>query len=411
MVIFFTKVVLLFYVKKYFKKRGSVKLGKRRYGKIGVSAVVIIAFLLMSFVSFAQTTSTPLLKAGLAYLNAQNAKTIDEELRIDLRFSAGNNADKDSKLLEEVLKKSYIKCRVLEDVSTKEASMTMSFYINNQQALSGKMYANTQYAAFYFPDLYSKPIYSDVYSSANLNGVSIDVQKYAELFDFQNNKDLQNVVQGYAGVVLPKLSSIAKMSDKKVEITFSDGKKQSCDEIIFELNKPKTIDLLKTILSKAAEDKQTKEYILKVAKEFLDYAKQTGDLDKLAQAQVSPEEIEAMLAEIDKNYESTLKEAVSKLDTLSNSIPPFTFQYRMMVDDKNNLKGERLYFYLKDSNNLKVMINIQGVINSVNQPVKIEKIDKSKAVDINKLTDKEQQDIQNKATNKLAPFLVPFMVQ
>ncbi|WAM33771.1 hypothetical protein [Caldicellulosiruptor morganii] len=357
--------------------------------------LVFILSILFSSVSYSQTLSTPLLKAGLAYTQALNTKTIDEELRIDLRFSVGNGATADSKKLEELLKKMYIKVRAVSDNIKYEANLQITFYYNNKEFLKGSMYVNKEYVVYNFPQIYSKPLYVKL-NQANMP-LQIDTNKYVKLFDIKNNPQLQSLVASYAQVVLPKLSSCVKMSDKKVELKFSNGKKQNCDEIIFELNKNSSLDILKAILTKAADDKATKEFVLSVAKMILE------DAQAILNAQQTDKSttfnIEDIMKQADDTYSQTVKEAVYQLDTVAAQIPPFTLQYRMRIDGNNNLKGERLYFYLKDSNNLKVMINLDGIINSINQPVNITKIDISKGVNINKLSDKDIETMTKNVEN------------
>ena len=370
----------------------------KRKTLLNVSIVfVLLLSLLLSSVAYSQTVSTPLLKAGLAYAQAQSSKTIDEEFRIDLRYSAGNNATENSKKLEEFFKKMYIKGRVVSDVSKYESSMQMALYYNNKELLNGSMYVNKEYVAYNFPQIYSKPLYvklSDAY--ANMP-VQIDVNKYIRLFDIQNNPQLQALIASYADVVLPKLASCAKLSSQKVELKFSNGKKESCDEIIFEFNKNSSIDLLKAILTKAADDKATKEFVLSITKMILEDAQSILNAQQLDKSTTL--NIDEIMKQAESNYSQMVKEAVYQIDSAAPQIPPFTLQYRMRIDSKNNLKGERLYFYLKDSNNLKIMFNLDGVINSLNQPVKITKIDISKGANISKLSDKDIETIMKNVEN------------
>ncbi|ABP68009.1 hypothetical protein Csac_2432 [Caldicellulosiruptor saccharolyticus DSM 8903] len=372
----------------------------KRKTLLNVSIVfVLLLSLLLSCVAYSQTVSTPLLKAGLAYAQAQSSKTIDEEFRIDLRYSAGNNATENSKKLEEFFKKMHIKGRVVSDVSKYESSMQITLYYNNKELLKGSIYVNKEYVAYNFPQVYSKPLYvklSDAY--ANMP-VQIDVNKYIKLFDIQNNPQLQALLASYADVVLPKFASCAKLSNQKVELKFSNGKKEVCDEIIFEFNKNSSLDLLKAILTKAADDKATKEFVLNVAKTILEDSQAILNAQQLNKTTTL--NIDEIMKQAEANYSQSIKEVVYQLDKMSPQIPPFTLQYRMMVDSKNNFKGERLYFYLKDSNNLKVMFDLKGVINSLNQPVNITKIDISKGVDISKLSDKDFETMMKNVENIL----------
>ncbi|WAM31738.1 hypothetical protein [Caldicellulosiruptor naganoensis] len=372
----------------------------KRKTLLNVSIVfVLLLSLLLSSVAYSQTISTPLLKAGLAYAQAQGSKTIDEEFRIDLRYSAGNNATENSKKLEEFFKKMYIKGRVISDVSKYESSMQIALYYNNKELLKGSMYVNKEYVAYNFPQIYSKPLYvklSDAY--ANMP-VQIDVNKYIKLFDIQNNPQLQALIASYADIVLPKLASCAKLSSQKVELTFSNGKKESCDEIIFEFNKNSSLDLLKAILTKAADDKATKEFVLSITKMILEDAQSILNAQQLDKSTTL--NIDEIMKQAESNYPQMVKEAVYQIDSVAPQIPPFTFQYRMRIDSKNTLKGERLYFYLKDSNNLKIMFNLDGVINSLNQPVKITKIDISKGANISKLSDKDIETMMKNVENIL----------
>ncbi|WPX08996.1 hypothetical protein [Anaerocellum danielii] len=372
----------------------------KRKTLLNVSIVfVLLLSLLLSSVAYSQTFSAPLLKAGLAYAQAQSSKTVDEEFRIDFRFSAGKSATEDDKKLEEFFKKMYIKGRVFSDVSKYESSMQITIYYNNKELLKGSMYVNKEYVAYNFPQVYSKPLYvklSDAY--ANMP-VQIDVNKYIKLFDIQNNPQLQALLASYADVVLPKLASCAKLSSQKVELKFSNGKKEVCDEIIFEFNKNSSLDLLKAILTKAADDKATKEFILNAAKMILEDAQAILNAQQLDKS--TSLDIDQIIKQADESYSQVVKEAVYQLDSVAPQIPPFTFQYRMRIDSNNNLKGERLYFYLKDSNNLKVMLNLDGVINSLNQSVNITKIDISKGVDLNKLSDKDIEIMTKNVENIL----------
>ncbi|WP_271628926.1 hypothetical protein [Caldicellulosiruptor sp. DIB 104C] len=370
----------------------------KRKTLLNVSIVfVLLLSLLLSCVAYSQTVSTPLFKAGLAYAQAQGSKTIDEEFRIDLRYSAGNNATADNKKLEEFFKKMYIKGRVVSDVSKYESSMQIALYYNNKELLKGSIYVNKEYVAYNFPQIYSKPLYVKLSEAYANMPVQIDVNKYIKLFDIQNNPQLQALLASYADVVLPKLASCAKLSSQKVELTFSNGKKENCDEIIFEFNKNSSIDLLKAILTKAADDKATKEFVLNVAKTILEDSQAILNAQQLNKTTTL--NIDEIIKQAEANYSQSIKEVVYQLDKMSPQIPPFTLQYRMMVDSKNNFKGERLYFYLKDSNNLKVMFDLKGVINSLNQPVNITKIDISKGVDISKLSDKDFETMMKNVEN------------
>lgn len=370
----------------------------KRKTLLNVSIVfVLLLSLLLSSVAYSQTVSTPLLKAGLAYAQAQSSKTIDEEFRIDLRYSAGNNATENSKKLEEFFKKMYIKGRVISDVSKYESSMQITIYYNNKELLKGSMYVNKEYVAYNFPQIYSKPLYVKLNQAYANMPVQIDVNKYIKLFDIQNNPQLQSLIASYADVVLPKLAACAKLSDKKVELIFSNGKKESCDEIIFEFNKNSSLDLLKAILTKAADDKATKEVVLNVAKAILEDSQAILNAQQLDKTTTL--NIDEIMKQAEANYSQSIKEVVYQLNKISPQIPPFTLQYRMMVDGKNNFKGERLYFYLKDSNNFKVMFDLKGVINSLNQPVNITKIDISKGADISKLSDKDFETIMKNVEN------------
>lgn len=147
-------------------------------------------------------------------------------------------------------------------------------------------------------------------------------------------------------------------------------------------------------MTKAADDKATKEFVLNVAKTILEDSQAILNAQQLNKTTTL--NIDEIMKQAEANYSQSIKEVVYQLDKMSPQIPPFTLQYRMMVDSKNNFKGERLYFYLKDSNNLKVMFDLKGVINSLNQPVNITKIDISKGVDISKLSDKDFETMMKK---------------
>jgi len=373
----------------------------KRSIKLLITFVVALSFVISS-VAYSQTNSTLLLKAGIAYLQAQNAKTVDEEIRIDLRFSAGKNASEEDKILEEFLKKMYIKTRVVSDIVKQETNMTLSFYYDNKKIITGSIYANKELAVYNFPQIYSKPLYVKLSDSYKNMPVKIDVEKYTKLFDVRSNKQLQELVASYAEVLMPKLAAAVKLSDKKADVVFSNGKKQSCDEIIFEFNKNSSMEILKAILSKAANDAKTKEFILNVLKLVLE------DAQAISQSQmpINNEMIEVQELDVNKilqqasqNYSQAVSSAVYVIDELKPQIPPFTLQYRMMIDNKNNFKGERLYFYLKDSNNFKIMIDIKGVINSLNENIKVQKIDISKGADMTKLTDKDLEIMQKNLEN------------
>ena len=382
----------------------------KRSVKLFFAFVVILSFVISSVV-YSQTNSALLLKAGIAYLQAQNAKTVDEEIRIDLRFSLGKNAKEEDKILEEFLKKMYIKTRVVSDIVKQEANMTLSFYYNNKQIITGSIYANKELAVYNFPQIYSKPLYVKLSDAYKNMPVKIDVEKYTKLFDIKANKQLQDLVASYVPVLMPQLTAAAKFSDKKVDVVFSNGKKQSCDEIIFEFNKNSSIEILKTILTKAANDAKTKEFILQVTKLILEDYK--AILQSNTQSQEEPNipdfDVNEVMGLINQNYTQTINEAVYSIDELKPQIPPFTLQYRMMIDDKNNLKGERLYFYLKDSNDFKIMIDIKGVINSLNANIKVQKIDISNGADMTKLTEKDFEIMQKNLENIFKKLGLPMV--
>lgn len=226
--------------------------------------------------------------------------------------------------------------------------------------------------------------------------------KYTKLFDVRSNKRLQELVASYAAVLIPKLAAAVKSSDKKVEVVFSDGKKQSCSEVIFEFNKNSSLEIVKAILTKAANDAKTKEFILQVLKQILE------DVKPMLQAQMLPQneemtppdfDVDEILNQINQSYTQAVSSAVYAIDEVKPQIPPFTLQYRMMIDDKNNLKGVRLYFYLKDSNDFKIMFDMKGVINSLNANIKVPKIDIKKGTDMTKLTEKDFEKMQKNVEN------------
>lgn len=218
----------------------------------------------------------------------------------------------------------------------------------------------------------------------------IDTNKYKEYFDPSKNPELRKLITTYTNLVYQKLIPLTKMSDKSVEITFSNGKKEKYSEIIIELNKKTTLDIVKAVLTKAASDTTTQKFVVGLAKMVME------DFQSIFPPAEGSSSVEDSVKEFDANYQKTVTELVYELDKIAPKIPPFTFQYRIRVDNKNNFKGERLYFYLKDSNNFKIMLNVDGVVNALDQPVKITKIDITKAVDFNKLSDKEQENITNK---------------
>ncbi|BCS82289.1 hypothetical protein [Anaerocellum diazotrophicum] len=373
----------------------------KRAIKLLITFVVSLSFVISS-VAYSQTNSTLLFKAGIAYLQAQNAKTVDEEIRIDFRFSAGKNATAEDKKLEEFLKKMYIKARVIADVYNYETNMVLSLYYDNKQVLSGSVYVNKELAAYNFPQIYSKPLYVKLNDDNKNMPIQVDVEKYTKLFDVRTNKQLQELVASYTTILLPKLAAAVKSSDKKVEVVFSDGKKQSCSEVIFEFNKNSSLEIIKAILTKAANDAKTKEFILQVLKLILE------DSKAIIQTQMLPDgedfntedlDIGEILNQVNQNYTQAVNSAVYAIDEVKSQIPPFTLQYRMMIDDKNNLKGERLYFYLKDSNDFKIMFDIKGVINSLNANIKVPKIDISKGADMTKLTEKDFEKMQKNVEN------------
>jgi hypothetical protein len=382
-------------------REGVIFLKLKRSIKLLITFVVAFSFVISS-IAYSQTNSALLFKAGIAYLQAQNAKTVDEEIRIDLRLSAGKNATAEDKKLEEFLKKTYIKARVVADVYNYESNMLLSLYYNNKQVLSGSVYVNKELAVYNFPQIYSKPLYvkfSDTYKNMP---IQIDVEKYTKLFDVRSNKQLQELVASYAAVLMPQLAAAVKSSDKKVEVVFSDGKKQSCSEVIFEFNKNSSLEIVKVILTKAANDAKTKEFILQVLKLILE------DSKAILQTQMLPEgeglnaedlNVSEILNQVNQNYTQAVNSAVYAIDEVKPQIPPFTLQYRMMIDDKNNLKGERLYFYLKDSNDFKIMFDMKGVINSLNANIKVPKIDISKGADMSKLTNKDFENMQKNLEN------------
>lgn len=148
----------------------------KRSIKLLIAFIVALSFAFSS-VAYSQTNSALLFKAGIAYLQAQNAKTVDEEIRIDFRFSAGKNATAEDKKLEEFLKKMYIKARVVADVYNYETNMALSLYYDNKQVLSGSVYLNKKLAVYNFPQIYSKPLYVK-FSYAYINmPIQIDVDK------------------------------------------------------------------------------------------------------------------------------------------------------------------------------------------------------------------------------------------
>ncbi|WAM36121.1 hypothetical protein [Caldicellulosiruptor acetigenus] len=373
----------------------------KRSIKLLITFVVVLSVVISS-VAYSQTNSTALLKAGIAYLQAQNAKTVDEEIRIDFRLSAGKNATAEDKKLEEFLKKMYIKARVVADVYNYETNMALNLYYNNKQVLSGSIYVNKELAVYNFPQIYSKPLYVKLSDAYKNMPIQIDVEKYTKLFDVRSNKQLQELVASYAEVLMPKLAAAAKLSDKKVEVVFSDGKKQSCSEVIFEFNKDSSLEIVKAILTKAANDAKTKEFILQVLKLILEDSKAILQTQMLSEGEgLKPEDfnVNEILNQVSANYTQAVGSAVYAIDEVKPQIPPFTLQYRIMIDDKNNLKGERLYFYLKDSNGFKIMFDMKGVINSINANIKVPKIDISKGIDMTKLTDKDFEIMQKNLEN------------
>ncbi len=373
----------------------------KRSIKLLITFVVALSFVISS-VAYSQTNSTALLKAGIAYLQAQNAKTVDEEIRIDFRLSAGKNATAEDKKLEEFLKKMYIKARVVADVYNYETNMALNLYYKNKQVLSGSIYVNKELAVYNFPQIYSKPLYVKLSSAYKNMPIQFDVEKYTKLFDVRSNKQLQELVASYAEVLMPKLAAAAKLSDKKVEVVFSDGKKQSCSEVIFEFNKDSSLEIVKAILTKAANDAKTKEFILQVLKLILEDSKAILQTQMLSEGEgLKPEDfnVNEILNQVSANYTQAVNSAVYAIDEVKPQIPPFTLQYRMMIDDKNNLKGERLYFYLKDSNDFKIMFDMKGVINSLNANIKVPKIDISKGTDMTKLTEKDFEKMQKNVEN------------
>ncbi|ADQ39711.1 hypothetical protein Calkr_0139 [Caldicellulosiruptor acetigenus I77R1B] len=373
----------------------------KRSIKLLITFVVVLSVVISS-VAYSQTNSTALLKAGIAYLQAQNAKTVDEEIRIDFRLSAGKNATAEDKKLEEFLKKMYIKARVVADVYNYETNMALNLYYNNKQVLSGSIYVNKELAVYNFPQIYSKPLYVKLSDAYKNMPIQIDVEKYTKLFDVRSNKQLQELVASYAEVLMPKLAAAVKLSDKKVEVVFSDGKKQSCSEVIFEFNKDSSLEIVKAILTKAANDAKTKEFILQVLKLILEDSKAILQTQMLSEGEgLKPEDfnVNEILNQVSANYTQAVSSAVYVIDEVKPQIPPFTLQYRIMIDDKNNLKGERLYFYLKDSNGFKIMFDMKGVINSINANIKVPKIDISKGIDMTKLTDKDFEIMQKNLEN------------
>ncbi|ADQ03706.1 hypothetical protein Calow_0098 [Caldicellulosiruptor owensensis OL] len=373
----------------------------KRSIKLLIIFIVALSFVISS-VAYSQTNSALLLKAGIAYLQTQNAKTVDEEIRIDFRFSAGKNATAEDKKLEEFLKKMYIKARVVADVYNYETNMVLSLYYNSKQVLSGTVYVNKELAVYNFPQIYSKPLYVKLSDAYKNMPVKIDVEKYTKLFDVRSNKQLQELVASYAEVLMPKLVAVVKLSDKKADVVFSNGKKQSCDEIIFEFNKNSSIEILKAILTKGANDAKTKEFLLQVLKLILEDSKAILQAQMLAEGQgLQPQDFDVnkILNQVNQNYTQAVSSAVYAIDEIKSQIPPFTLQYRIMIDDKNNLKGERLYFYLKDSSGFKIMFDMKGVINSLNANIKVPKIDISKGADMTKLTDKDLEIMQKNLEN------------
>ncbi|AEM74753.1 hypothetical protein [Caldicellulosiruptor acetigenus] len=276
----------------------------KRSIKLLITFVVALSFVISS-VAYSQTNSTALLKAGIAYLQAQNAKTVDEEIRIDFRLSAGKNATAEDKKLEEFLKKMYIKARVVADVYNYETNMALNLYYNNKQVLSGSIYVNKELAVYNFPQIYSKPLYVKLSDAYKNMPIQIDVEKYTKLFDVRSNKQLQELVASYAEVLMPKLAAAAKLSDKKVEVVFSDGKKQSCSEVIFEFNKDSSLEIVKAILTKAANDAKTKEFILQVLKLILEDSKAILQTQMLSEGEgLKPEDfnVNEILNQVSANY-------------------------------------------------------------------------------------------------------------
>lgn len=217
-------------------REGVIFLKLKRSIKLLITFLAVLSFAFSS-VAYSQTNSALIFKAGIAYLQAQNAKTVDEEIRIDLRLSAGKNATAEDKKLEEFLKKTYIKARVVADVYNYESNMLLSLYYNNKQVLSGSVYVNKDLAVYNFPQIYSKPLYvkfSDTYKNMP---IQIDVEKYTKLFDVRSNKQLQELVASYAAVLMPQLAAAIKSSDKKVEIVFSDGKNRAVAKSFLNLTK------------------------------------------------------------------------------------------------------------------------------------------------------------------------------
>lgn len=164
-------------------------------------------------------------------------------------------------------------------------------------------------------------------------------------------------------------------------------------------------------MTKAANDAKTKEFILQVTKLILEDYKAILQSNTQSQEELNiPDfDVNEVMGLINQNYTQTINEAVYSIDELKPQIPPFTLQYRMMIDDKNNLKGERLYFYLKDSNDFKIMIDIKGVINSLNANIKVQKIDISNGADMTKLTEKDFEIMQKNLENILKKLGLPMV--
>lgn len=131
----------------------------------------------------------------------------------------------------------YIKTRVVSDIVKQEANMTLSFYYNNKQIITGSIYANKELAVYNFPQIYSKPLYVKLSDAYKNMPVKIDVEKYTKLFDIKANKQLQDLVASYAPVLMPQLTAAAKFSDKKVDVALATGKNKAVMKLFSNLIK------------------------------------------------------------------------------------------------------------------------------------------------------------------------------
>lgn len=338
------------------------------------------------------------------------ADTIETSGTTKLFISSAGTGTENAQALD-IVNNLTISTDTKTDRNKKETYCITSVMYKGQNVIDAKAYLDSSGIIISVPALYEKNFYINYdelnkLNSGNNAASNVDLNEYKELFNVSGDKNFNRVKKDYLNFLGDKLKvNFTNNGTSNIEVTKSNGQKNSikCDELNFTINNDQITNIVKAIIQKAAGDKNLKAFSKSKLQQFLSIVDKRNDYDKFNMSKI---EAKDYIKNFDSNYDKAMKKLNSELNATPEQSIAVSGQYvkfnsTMFIGSDNYIRG-----YNMNLNCSAFYIQSNNTVNSINERITIDKLDKSNAVDIAKLDDASKQEIINKMTQNVYSIII-----